>query len=176
MDDKRKAVGALSSGPRSRVAAGTPVATRAFVLAVVLLVGCCAWAKKSPKVLRGRWTATDGPGQIFRGTWSAVITSRKPDAAQGYWSMLSASGQILGAGHWSAKKTGHGWQGTWKARDGNHRPVSGKWDADISSPSDSTLAKMLESTATKIVDGHWQYGGHGGKWWLHGSTQPSFQP
>jgi hypothetical protein len=158
------------------VAAGSAAATRAFLLAIVFLVSSCAWAKKSPEVLRGRWTATDGPGQILRGTWSAVVTSRKPDAAQGYWNMLSADGQILGAGRWSAKKTGHGWQGIWKARDGAHRPISGTWKADISSPGDGTLAEMLKSTASKIVDGHWQYDDHGGNWWLRGSKLPGYKP
>lgn len=176
MAEKRQSVETSSWLRRSPVAAGSTATTSALVLAVVLVVGCCAWAKKSPRVLRGRWTATDGPGQIYRGTWSAVVTSRKPNEAQGYWSLLSSGGQILGAGRWSAKKTGDGWQGTWKARDGDHRPVAGKWKADINSSGDGTLAGMLKSTASKIVDGNWQFGGAGGNFWLRGSTLPGYKP
>ena len=40
-------------------------------------------AQQVSPVLLGSWTATAGPNQIFRGTWSAQVSLRSPNCAIG---------------------------------------------------------------------------------------------
>ncbi len=138
---------------------------------LALMATSVALARRPVIRLSGHWTATTGPAQVLRGTWTAEISPKKPNEAHGYWRLLSESGDILLEGKWWARKTGHGWHGTWKARSGDSQPFTGVWRASISSSNTETFAKMLKSTARKILTGNWQYGGYAGGWWLRGPEQ-----
>ena len=81
-----------------------------------LILSSCALAQEPSPVLVGSWTATAGPNQIFRGTWSAQTSLHNPNAALGSWTLLNESGEVVLEGTWSAQKTGRRWQGTWTAR------------------------------------------------------------
>jgi hypothetical protein len=152
-------------------AAGRGVVMQTGIFVLALLVASGAFARKPVTRLRGSWTATAGPGQVFTGTWTAETTERKPNEARGYWTLLSAGGDIRAEGRWSARKTGHRWHGTWTARSGDGPPFSGSWSADINgSSAEETFAAMLKSTATKIVTGSWEYGAYAGNWWLRGPS------
>jgi len=138
-----------------------------FVFGLVL--GFCTLAQQVSPVLLGSWTATAGPGQIFRGTWSAQVSLHSPNRAIGSWALLNEAGDVLLEGTWSAQKTGQHWQGTWTARPMKGQLLSGTWTADAASLNAESLADMLKSTATKEVTGSWRSGRYQGNWSLKGS-------
>jgi len=134
-----------------------------------LIVGFCALAQQASPVLLGSWTATAGPNQIFRGTWSAQVSLNNPNRAIGSWTLLNEAGDVLLEGTWSTQKTGQHWQGTWTARATKGASFSGTWSAAAASLNAESLAEMLKSTATKAVTGSWRSGRHEGNWSLKGS-------
>jgi hypothetical protein len=134
---------------------------------------CFAFAQETPGVLRGTWTATAGPSQAFRGAWSAEISARTPNAAQGSWTLFNESGEVTLSGTWSAKKTQAGWEGTWSARSTLGRSFSGAWDADILGTRDKTFADMLRHTLEKEIAGFWRSDRYRGNWWLKGQNAKS---
>jgi hypothetical protein len=134
-----------------------------------LILGFCTFAQQVSPVLLGSWTATAGPGQIFRGTWSAQVSLHSPNRAIGSWTLLNEAGDVLLEGTWSAQKTGLRWQGTWTARPMKGQSLSGTWTADATSLNAESLAEMLKSTATKEATGSWRSGRYQGNWSLKGS-------
>jgi hypothetical protein len=88
--------------------------------------------------------------------------------AQGSWTLLAETGQILLQGTWSAQKARAGWQGTWTATL-HGQSLSGTWTADITDMSGKTFEQMLEWTAKKEIAGSWRSGRYEGNWWLKGS-------
>src|ERR1700740_3219833 len=109
----------------------------------------CTLAQQVSPVLLGSWTATAGPNQIFRGTWSAQVSLHSPNRAIGSWTLLNEAGDVLLEGTWSAQKTGKSWQGTWTARAHKGGSFSGTWNADVANLTPESLAEMLKSTAVK---------------------------
>ena len=140
-----------------------------------LLVGLCALAQQVPPVLLGSWTATAGPNQIFRGTWSAQVSLRSSNRAIGSWTLVNDAGDVLLEGTWSAQKTGQHWQGTWTARPMKGQLLSGTWTADEMSLNAESLAEMLKSTATKEATGSWRSGRYQGNWSPKGSPAKKLQ-
>ena len=137
-------------------------------LLIVLLFTQYALAQDISAMLYGTWTATAGPSQIFRGSWSAETSPRNPNEVQGAWSLVNDSGEIMLEGTWLARKTGSRWQGTWKARTAKGQSFSGSWEADLPESKDQTFALLLKRTVEKEVAGFWQSGGYQGNWWLKG--------
>jgi hypothetical protein len=137
-------------------------------LLIFLFFGQCARAQDAGNVLYGNWTATAGPSQIFRGTWSARISARSLNQAEGSWTLVNDSGDLMLQGTWMARKTGSGWQGIWRARTTEGQLFSGKWEADLPESVDQTFAALLRRTSEKEVAGSWQSGGNRGNWWLTG--------
>jgi hypothetical protein len=135
-------------------------------LLIILLFTQCALAQEVGSVLYGKWTASDGPSQIFRGTWSAEASRRNPNESQGSWTLVNDSGEVMLEGTWSARKTGSHWQGTWRARATRGPSFSGSWEANLPESTDQTFAVLLKRTIEKEVAGSWQSGGYKGKWWL----------
>jgi hypothetical protein len=83
------------------------------LLLVLFFVQCasqsvtrCALAQEAGGVLYGRWTASSGPSQIFRGTWSAEISRQRRNEAQGSWTLVNDAGEVALEGTWSARKNG----------------------------------------------------------------------
>jgi hypothetical protein len=143
---------------------------KSWSLVLALFVGSHALAQQASLVLSGTWTATAGPTQVFRGTWSGQTSPNNRNAAVGSWTLLNEVGdEILMQGTWSAQKTGQGWRGTWTARVLNGQSFSGTWSADMAGFNGKTIEEMLERTATKEVAGWWRSGGYQGNWWLKGS-------
>ena len=134
-----------------------------------LLVGLCALAQQVSPALLGSWTATAGPNQIFRGTWSAQTSLHNANRALGSWTLVNDAGDVLLEGTWSAQKTGQHWQGTWTARTTKGGSFSGTWNADAASLNVQSFAEMLKSTAAKEVAGSWRSGHYQGNWSLKGS-------
>jgi hypothetical protein len=137
-------------------------------LLIVLLFTQYALAQEAGRVLYGSWTATAGPSQILRGTWSAETSRRNPNEAQGSWTLVDDSGEVVLQGTWSARKTASGWQGTWRARTTKGQSFSGSWEANLPESTDQTFAALLQRTIEKEVAGRWQSGVHRGNWWLKG--------
>jgi hypothetical protein len=137
-----------------------------FVFGLILC--SCALAQQASPVLLGSWTATAGPNQIFRGTWSAQTSLHNANRALGSWTLLNEAGDVLLEGTWSAQKTGKGWQGTWTAHPMKGQLLSGTWTADAASLNAESLAEMLKSTAMKEVTGSWRNGRYQGNWSLTG--------
>jgi hypothetical protein len=131
-----------------------------------LILGVCTLAQEVSPVLLGSWTATAGPKQIFRGTWSAQASLHNSNRAIGSWTLLNETGEVVLEGTWTAQKTGQRWQGTWTARPMKGQSLSGTWTADATSLNAESLAEMLKSTATKEVTGSWRSGRHQGNWSL----------
>src|SRR6266404_7876825 len=96
-------------------------------LLTVLLFTQCALAQEANAVLYGTWTATAGPSQTFRGSWSAETSPRNPNEAQGSWTLVNDSGEVVLEGTWLARKTGPRWHGTWRARTAKGQSFSGSW-------------------------------------------------
>ena len=119
-------------------------------------------------VLYGNLTASVGPSQIFRGTWSAEISQHTPNEAKGSWTLVTDSGDVMLEGTWSARKTGLHWQGNWKAWTAKGQSFSGSWEADLPESKDQTFALLLQRTVEKEVAGFWHSGGYQGNWWLTG--------
>jgi hypothetical protein len=155
------------------------IAMKNRTLALTLLLSC-ALAQPSPPVLRGTWTATAGPKQIFRGKWSAQTLPDTPNAARGSWALLNSADQIVAEGTWSAEKSARGWQGTWSARVQTGRsslgrptlgrPLSGAWQAQMENFKGKTSAEMLQQTLEKQIAGSWRSSRARGNWWLKGSA------
>jgi len=136
-------------------------------LLITLLLLHCTLAQEAGPALHGMWTATAG-AQVFRGSWSAEISQRSPDTAQGSWTLLNDSGEVVLQGTWSAKRTGSQWQGTWRARMTQTQSFGGTWNADMTGSKGKTFADLLQRTLEKQVAGSWQTGSYGGNWWLKG--------
>lgn len=128
-----------------------------------------AQAQTSPAELTGMWKATAGNGPVMQGMWLAQTSRASPNAASGSWSLLTEAGEIALQGSWSARKTPESWQGTWTARAGNGRPLSGTWSAALGDFKGQTFAEMLALTMQRQVGGSWQSGRYQGNWWLEGS-------
>ncbi len=141
-------------------------------LATALLVCSCALAQQAPSELRGTWTATVGASQTFRGTWTAQASPRSPNLAQGSWTLLSGTDEVVLEGKWSARKTGRGWQGTWTARVLHGGTYSGAWETGGAGLSGKTFADLLTRTVKKEVAGSWRSGRYQGNWWLQGYAPP----
>jgi hypothetical protein len=121
--------------------------------------------------LRGSWTATAGPNQVFHGTWSARPVEGSPNSASGSWSLVNGSNQIVVSGTWSATKTARLWSGTWRARTVAARGIpgrefSGTWRTEIKTSDARTLGELLQQTMQHEVSGAWQSGGMSGTWSL----------
>lgn len=126
-------------------------------------------AQNSATELTGMWKATVGNGPIMQGMWLAQTSKSSPNAASGSWSLLSDAGEIVIQGTWSARKTGQRWEGSWRARAGNGRVLSGTWSASLGDFQGKTFREMLELTMQKQIGGTWQSGVYQGNWWLEGS-------
>ena len=145
---------------------------KVWTLIFGLILGFCTLAQQASPVLLGSWTATAGPNQIFRGTWSAQASLHNSNRAIGSWTLVNEAGGVILEGTWSAQKTSKSWQGTWTARTTKGESFSGTWTADVANLNAESFAEMLKSTATKEVAGSWRSGRHQGNWWLKGSQQP----
>jgi len=137
-----------------------------------MVLTACAMAQQAPtnppeNTLRGTWIATAGP-QMFRGRWWANLSPNTHNSAQGAWTLLSDSNQILLEGTWSARKSPSGWQGTWSARIGEGRSFSGTWSSAQEDINVKTFEDMLKAALQKQVSGSWQKGRMQGNWWLQG--------
>jgi hypothetical protein len=144
------------------------VAMRSWSLVVTLFPSSCALAQEASPVIHGGWAATEGFTRVFRGTWTGQASPDKPNMAQGSWTLLNETGQILQEGTWSAQKARTGWQGTWTAT-AQGRPFSGTWSADIDESTGKTLKEMLAWSMEKDITGSWRSGRYEGNWRLKGS-------
>ena len=142
---------------------------RTWSLTVALFLSSCALAQPPSPVFRGSWIATAGPTQVFRGRWSGQSLPDRPNAANGSWALLAATGQTVLEGTWAAEKTRAGWQGTWMARTQQGQSFSGTWTADIAGSKGKTFEDMLKQTVEEQVAGSWRSGRYQGNWWLKGS-------
>src|SRR5215831_16149756 len=117
----------------------------------------------------GMWKATVGDGPVMQGMWLAEISEGSQNAARGSWSLLNDSGEVVLQGTWSARKTSPGWEGSWSARAGNGRALSGTWSASLGEFKGKTLHEMLALTVEKQIGGGWHSGRYQGNWWLERS-------
>jgi hypothetical protein len=138
-------------------------------LVVNLCLDSRALAQEDSPVFYGTWTATAGPTQVFRGTWSAQTSKHSPNTALGSWTLLNEAGEIALDGTWSAQKSALGWRGTWSARTRSGQSLSGSWNADLADFTGKAIGEMLKRTAEKQVAGSWRSGRYQGNWWLEGS-------
>jgi len=137
------------------------VPLRLSVAAAVLFCCSAALGQQASPVLQGAFTASAGPA-VFRGKWSARISSRTPNAAAGSWILLNERNDVVLQGTWSAQKSGAGWKGTWRARVLRGRTYSGSWTASQPGPGSTTFADMLRAAVKSGAAGTWATGGYGG--------------
>jgi hypothetical protein len=150
---------------------GSPgVSMKCWSFVLALFVSSCALAQEASPVFHGSWTATVGPTQVLRGTWSGGTSPKSQNVARGSWTLSSDAGDVLLEGTWSAEKTGQGWRGVWTARTLNGPSLSGTWNADLPGFGGKTIENMLERTAAKEVAGWWRSGHYQGNWWLKSSA------
>ena len=147
-----------------------------WILILALLAGSRALSQERSSVFTGSWTATAGPTQILRGTWSAETSPKTPNAARGSWTLLNDAGEIQLRGTWSAQKSGQGWQGSWAARTTKGQALSGTWGCDSANQDAKSFAELLRNTVTKDVAGWWRAGHYQGNWRLKGSPQQVRNP
>lgn len=143
-----------------------------FWVVGVLLASFAAAQERPPHpdavTWHGIWMATAGPTHSFRGRWWASLLPATHNAANGSWTLLSDTNQILLEGTWSTKKSPQGWQGTWSARVNGGAPFSGTWTSNVSDITAKTFEDLLKATINKQVGGFWQKGRMQGNWWLRG--------
>jgi hypothetical protein len=151
------------------------VLIRIWQIALAGLVASLAFAQQSSRSLSGDWTATAG-SQVLRGTWIAQTSSRTSNSAYGSWTLIAGDGELVAEGTWSARKSAGDWHGTWTARVGNGRSLSGSWDAAVSDSKIKTFAEMFQATTKKEISGEWHSGGNAGNWWLQPSPPRSRNP
>jgi hypothetical protein len=137
--------------------------------ALAFLLADAGWSQNAPVVYQGSWTASAGGDQYLRGTWSGQMTGTNRNAAQGSWTLVIDSGDILMQGTWAARKTAQVWEGTWTARIANGGSLSGSWSADLKASDGKSLEEMLARTMQKQVASGWQSGRRQGYWWLDGT-------
>lgn len=137
-------------------------------LFVLLILARGAASQDAATVRYGTWTATAGPSQVFRGSWSAETLPHSPNEAQGSWTLVNDANDLVLQGTWSAKRTGPHWHGTWRAETAQGQSFRGVWDADLPDAKGETFAVMLTKTIGKEVAGSWQSGKYQGNWWLKG--------
>jgi len=94
----------------------------------------------------------------------------------GAYGLGDDSNRIVLEGTWSARRvnapaklTVPHWQGTWTARAGAGRALSGTWQADLAGFSGKTFEDMLKRTVEQQVSGSWRSGRAQGNWRLQGS-------
>jgi len=145
---------------------------------LITLLSVYVFTQQPAPVLRGTWTATVGPTQIYYGSWSGQLRPGSLDSAQGSWVIVNASNQIVLEGTWSAERSVRGWEGTWSARPVKRassgqaspgRALSGTWQAAVKDFEGKTLADMLQRTFEEQVSGSWRSGRLAGSWSLRGS-------
>lgn len=141
-----------------------------FVLATLVFLASVQGQTPSAE-FSGMWTATEGNGSAMRGMWLAQISKSGPNAASGSWSLVSEGGQVVLEGTWSARNTSQNFEGSWSARAGNGRSLSGTWNAALGDFKGKTFKEMLSLTMEKQVGGAWRSGRHEGNWWLEGSRK-----
>ena len=144
----------------------TQTALGAFVFAMTVTL-----AQSAAPAIRGSWSASAGLNQVFQGTWTAESASSDPDAAQGSWTLLNRSNQILAQGTWSAAKTARVWSGSWQARvltksGATSRLLSGNWRTQIGDTDVRTLQELLHKASSDVVNGTWRSGRLAGAWSL----------
>ena len=150
---------------RARLATATAaVATLVFAMTV-------AYGQPPSSAIRGSWSATAGPNQVFQGTWTAEPVSGDRNAAQGSWTLLNRSNQVAAQGTWSAVKTARVWSGTWQARvlaknGATSQLLSGNWRTQLSDGDVRTLRDLLQKTLSDQVNGTWSSGRLAGAWSL----------
>jgi hypothetical protein len=150
-----------------------PVSRKPWFWVLAMLICSCVAAQEPPAKpnehnWHGAWMATAGPAHSFRGRWWANLLPATHNAANGSWTLLSDTNQILLEGTWSARKSSRGWQGTWSARVGQGQTFSGTWECDAPDLDDKTFEDLLKRTMEKQVSGSWQRGRMQGGWWLQG--------
>jgi hypothetical protein len=148
----------------ARLAAQTALVAFVFAITVTL-------AQSPATAIRGSWSASAGPNQVFQGTWTAEPAPSDPNAAQGSWTLLNRSNQTIAQGTWSAAKTARMWSGSWQARvltkgGATSRLLSGNWRTQIADTDVRTLQELLHKTLSDVVNGTWASGRLAGAWSL----------
>ena len=138
----------------------------AFLLA--LSFASCALAQENGAPLHGTWTATVGPSQVFRGTWTGHTLPRNANSARGSWSLVIDTDQSVIQGTWTAQKSGEEWRGTWAARTQQGRSLTGSWNSSDTNLSGKTFQDLLQRAMEKEIAGNWRTGAYTGGWWLRG--------
>lgn len=118
--------------------------------------------------LYGVWTATAGAA-VLHGKWSAQALPTSPNSLIGSWSLLSDGGEVTMQGTWSAKRSGRGWRGTWRAKvQPAGGTLTGTWQAvPPSAFQGKTFEDLLRATDQLQISGYWKSGGGAaGAWWL----------
>jgi hypothetical protein len=140
-----------------------------FVLLLMALATVAAAQAQQRSTVRGSWAATIGSRPALQGTWSAELRTSSPETAQGTWTLIDASGNVVANGTWSASRAPDSWSGTWSARaSSGGRTRSGTWRADVKQKP-STFADLLRSTLESQLSGSWRSGGLQGRWALTAS-------
>jgi hypothetical protein len=135
------------------------------ILTAVLALCPASFGQRASPVLQGAFTASAGPA-LYRGKWSARISSATPNAAGGGWILMNEHGDVVLQGTWSARKSAQGWQGTWHARVLRGRAYAGSWTASQPGPNSRSFGDMLQAAMKGAVSGAWRSSGFGGGWRL----------
>jgi hypothetical protein len=142
---------------------------RASCFAVAWWVVCPGLVAQEPPILKGEWTATAGPAQVYRGRWIGQALPGQPNALHGSWTLSGQTGKAILSGTWSARKSGRELRGTWAAQDQYGRSVSGTWGAAMPELAGLSLQQMLELSLERTISGTWRSGRLSGYWWISGS-------
>jgi hypothetical protein len=145
-----------------------------FVGAALIAIACACsvvLAQSPASSIQGSWSATAVPNQVFQGTWTAEPVSADPNAAQGSWTLVNRSNQIVMRGTWSAVKNARVWSGNWQARvatsrGATSRLLSGTWRTEMTDANVQSLAALLQKTLSDQINGTWGSGGLRGAWSL----------
>ena len=147
----------------------------AFLFFLLSLNVASAAAQDLP-VLQGRWVATAGGKQSYRGKWIGQALPGDPRTTHGSWTLTNEAGRTVLGGTWTARKAGQTWRGTWSAETQQGRSFSGTWKGDLPGGAGTGLQRMFEQAFEKEVSGSWRSGSLQGFWWLEGLRSPTQKP
>lgn len=136
-----------------------------LILPAVLALCAVMLGQHDSPIVQGAFTVSVGPA-MYRGKWTARISSRMPNAAAGSWILLNERNDVVLQGTWSARKSGTAWSGTWNARALHGGAYSGTWTSSEPGPASKTFADMLQSAVKSGAAGTWRSRGYGGDWRL----------
>jgi len=145
-----------------------------LILCVLLVSASDVALAQATQVKRsGTWAASNGGGQTFIGTWTAIPDSTGKTVT-GTWTLGDPRNPPSMNGAWSAAKAATRWNGAWRAvAAGKTQEYSGTWASGVDLNGSATFAELFEKAVGAALSGTWQMGPQSGAWSIRAAKRDS---